>query len=147
MISVFASSVIDAPVEEVWKIVGDFGSIGDWLPGVVSCHIQEGGAPDRIGSVRLLDMGEIGTLHEKLLALSETEHTVTFAIVESPLPIQDYRSTIRLLPVTDGGKSYISWAGEFEATPEHAGEMRTRMPRDVYQPAFDTLKRRFAASA
>ncbi|MCQ8241656.1 SRPBCC family protein [Rhizosaccharibacter radicis] len=137
-----ASSVIDAPIEHIWTIVRDFGAIADWLPGTRGCQVE--GDADRIGAIRRLDMGDAGIIHEQLLGLSDAEHRVDFAITESALPISGYQATIQLLPVSDGNRTFISWSARFEAAPEHAAEMTARMPRDIYQPAFDTLKQRFA---
>lgn len=139
MIEVMASSVIAAPVASVWALVRDFGSIGSWLPGVKSCVLEGDDPGDRVGAVRRLDMGDVGLIREQLLALSDTEHEVTFSIIESALPLWNYRSTIRLFSVTDGDRTFIRWQGQFETSPDHADAMQTRMPVQIYQPAFDTL--------
>jgi hypothetical protein len=139
MIHVTASSVIDAPVASVWGVIRDFGAIGNWLPGVKSCVIEGAEPGDRIGAIRRIEMGDVGIIREQLLALSDVDHEVTFSIVESALPIWNYRSTIRLFPVTDGDRSFIRWSGQFEAAPDHAAAMEARMPTDIYQPAFDRL--------
>lgn len=139
MIHVFASSVLDAPVASVWGVIRDFGALGDWLPGVKSC-VMEGDDPgDRVGAIRRVEMGDVGVLREQLLGLSDTDHEVTFSIVESALPISNYRATIGLIPVTDGDRTFIQWRSRFEALPEHAAEMQTRMPTQIYQPAFDRI--------
>jgi hypothetical protein len=62
-----------------------------------------------------------------------------FSIIESALPISNYRSAIILLPITDGDRTFIQWRGQFEAPLEHAASMEARMPTDIYQPAFDRL--------
>lgn len=143
MIRVMASSVIGAPVEKVWALVRDFNGLPAWLPAVVSSVIEEGGAPDRVGSVRALTMGDGGKMREQLLGLSDAEHSVTFAIIESALPIKNYKSTIRLQSVTDGDQSYITWQSEFEVVGDHEDELKRQMPAQIYQPGFDTLKERF----
>ncbi|MBV1829767.1 SRPBCC family protein [Komagataeibacter sp. AV436] len=142
MIDVMASTVLDAPVASVWPHIRDFGAIGDWLPGVKSCQIEGNDPGERVGAIRRVEMGDVGLIREQLLALSDTDHTVTFSIIESALPIWNYRSTIMLLPVTDRARTFIRWKGRFEARPEHAAAMQARMPTLIYQPAFDTLAAR-----
>lgn len=139
MIHVMASSVINASVSAVWGLLRDFGAIGNWLPGVKSCVIEGDDPGDRVGAIRRLEMGDVGVIREKLLALSDVDHAVTFSIVESALPIRNYRSTISLLPITDGDRTFIQWRGQFEVPAEHATDMETRMPKHIYQPAFDRL--------
>ena len=121
MIRVFASSVIEAPVEAIWPILRDFGA------------------------TRRLTFADGGRTQEQLLALSDIDTTVTFAIIESELPIENYVSTIRLQRVTDGDRSFVTWSGEFDTPPDRAADMDRRMREDIYQPGFDALKRRFAA--
>ncbi|MBO1325536.1 SRPBCC family protein [Acetobacter sp. TBRC 12305] len=144
MIDVMASSVLDAPVASVWPLIRDFGAIGMWLPGVKSCQIEGGDPGDRVGAIRRLEMGDVGLIREQLLALSDTDHAVTFSIIESALPIWNYRSTIRLFRVTDGERTFIRWKGAFEADADHACAMQTRMPTLIYQPGFNSLAKRLA---
>ncbi|ARW11341.1 SRPBCC family protein [Acetobacter ascendens] len=139
MIDVMASSILNAPVTSVWPLLRDFGSIGQWLPGVKSCQIEGDDPGDRVGAIRRLEMDDVGLIREQLLALSDTDYAVTFSIIESALPIWNYRSTIRLLPVTDGDRTFIRWKGQFETNPDHAAAMQARMPTLIYQPAFDKL--------
>lgn len=139
MINVMASSVITAPVSSVWGVIRDFGALGRWLPGVKSCVIESDDPGDRVGAIRRVEMGGVGVIREQLLALSDVDYAVTFSIIESTLPIRNYRSTIALLPITDGDRTFIQWRGQFEASAEHAASMEARMPTHIYQPAFDRL--------
>lgn len=143
MIRITASSVINAPIETVWVQVRDFGAINQWLPGVAESVIEDGADPDKIGATRRLTFADGGKMREQLLALSDADTTVTFAIIESELPIENYVATIRLQRVTDGERSFITWSGEFDANPGHEADMARRMREDIYQPGFDSLKQRF----
>ena len=146
MIRVMASSVINAPIQGVWALVGDFSTINQWLPGIASCVLDEGGSAKGIGTTRRLTFSDGGKMRERLLAISDPDSAITFAIIESELPIANYVSTIRLQPITDGDMSYISWTGEFEVLGDQHEQMAQRMKHDIYQPAFDTLKKRFGAA-
>lgn len=139
MIHVMASSSINASVASVWGLIRDFGALGNWLPGVKSCMIEGTDPGDRVGVIRRLEMGDVGVIREQLLALSDVDHAVTFSIIESALPIRNYRSTISLLPITASNGTFIQWRGQFEAPAEHAASMEVRMPTHIYQPAFDRL--------
>lgn len=139
MIHVMASSVLPASVSSVWGLVRDFGALGNWLPGVKSCVMEGDESGDQVGAIRRLEMGDVGVIREQLLALSDVDHAVTFSIIESALPIGNYRSTISLLPITKSDHTFIQWRGQFEAPVEQAASMEARMPTQIYQPAFDRL--------
>ena len=147
MIRVMASSVIDAPVETVWPLLRDFGAISRWLPGVSASVLDDGADPDKVGATRRLTFQDGSQMRERLLALSDADTAVTFAIIESELPIANYVSTIQLQRVTDGERSYITWSGEFDTPADRAADMARRMREDIYQPGFDALKRRFGPGA
>ncbi|GLH29647.1 hypothetical protein WSS15_22970 [Acetobacter pasteurianus] len=69
MIEVMASSVLNAPIASVWPLVRDFGSIGQWLPGVKSCRIEGNEPGDRVGAIRRGNLTEglyIGLDYEKV---------------------------------------------------------------------------------
>lgn len=147
MIHVMASSIINAPVSSVWGLIRDFGALGRWLPCVKSCVIEGDDPGDRVGAIRRVEMGDVGVIREQLLALSDVDHAVTFSIIESALPIRNYRSTISLLPITASNGTFIQWRGQFEASADHAASMEARMPTQIYQPAFDRLSEILASEA
>ncbi len=31
---------IDAPADQVWKVVSDFGGIDGWMPGIETCRVE-----------------------------------------------------------------------------------------------------------
>ena len=52
MAKVTVSSVIDAPVEDVWRVIRDFNGLPSWHPRMVESHIEDGLAADQVGCVR-----------------------------------------------------------------------------------------------
>jgi hypothetical protein len=82
-------------------------------------------------------------LRERLLTLSDRDHICTYTILESPFPINDYVSTIQLLPVTDTNQTYAQWTGEFNCAPDLERELINTI-RGVYQGGFDYLKSHFS---
>jgi len=49
---VFKSSIIPAPVDEVWALVRDFNGMPDWLLLITDSRIEGNKASDNIGSIR-----------------------------------------------------------------------------------------------
>jgi hypothetical protein len=135
---IFYSSVIPSPIDRVWARIRDFNKFPSWHPAVCNSSIEENRASDAVGCVRSLYLKSGGHFRERLLTLSDREYTFTFTILESPLPMTDYVSTIQLRPVTDTDQTYAQWTCEFNCAPDVESElMKTVL--SVYQSGFDSL--------
>jgi hypothetical protein len=64
-------------------------------------------------------------------------------MLEGPMPLSDYMATLRLTPVTDGGRCFAEWSAEFDCTPEDEAGLVGGIGNDVFQGGFDALKRHF----
>jgi hypothetical protein len=130
MARVFVSSVVDAPAEKVWAIIRRFDAAADWLPFVRSSPIEDGGDPTRVGCVRVVTQTDGAVFREVLLALSDVERSYSYTFVSSPVPVRDHRTTLRVLPITDGDKSYVEWSSRFEIAPENERQLVALMNRN-----------------
>jgi hypothetical protein len=144
MPKVYVSSVIDASAERVWREVRDFASLPKWVPAVAECRIESNVPADQIGCVRAFKLKDGGMLREKLLALSDYDFSTTYSILESPMAVENYIATLRLVPVTDGERCFAEWTAEFDCDPTRAEALVDQIGRGVFQAAFDELKRRVA---
>ena len=109
-LDVSKSQQTDAAPGAVWSAVGDFCGIADWHPAVAKCEASEEGGKTR----RTLTLaGGGGTLVEELVSRDDDKMQYTYRIVDGPLPVQNYESTISVAPSGDG--STISWTGHFDA--------------------------------
>lgn len=147
MIRVYASSVIDAPADAVWREIRDFDGLPRWHPAIVESRIEQGQPSDRVGCVRSFRLRDGGRIREQLLALSDWEYECTYSILESPMGVTDYVATLKLTPITDGERAFIEWSAEFDCAPERAAELSRSIGEGVFQGGFDALKRRFAGGA
>lgn len=144
MPKVYVSSVIDASAERVWREVRDFASLPKWVPAVAECRIESNAPADQIGCVRAFKLKDGGMLREKLLALSDYDFSTTYSILESPMALENYVATLRLVPVTDGERCFAEWTAEFDCDPTRAEALVDQIGSGVFQAAFDELKRRVA---
>lgn len=142
---VYVSSVIDAPASKVWERIRDFNALPRWHPRIRDSRIENGEPSDRVGCVRDFHLQNGERIRERLLGLSDYDMFVTYAILESPMPLTDYVATLRLTPVTDGDRTFAEWTAEFECAPEVAAELVEGIGRNVFQAGFDALKRQLAA--
>ena len=139
---VYVSSVINAPAEKVWERIRDFNGLPNWHPAIRDSRIENAEPADKVGCVRDFHLQNGDRIREKLLGLSDYDMFCTYAILESPMPLTDYVATLRLTPVTDGGRTFIEWSADFECAEEDAEGLVTGIGSNVFQAGFDALKRR-----
>ncbi|MBN2217281.1 MAG: SRPBCC family protein [Pirellulales bacterium] len=142
MISV--SSVIDAPVAEVWAKIRDFNALPDWHPAIAESHVENGEPSDRVGCVRNFTLVGDGTIRERLLGLDDVEHVCTYSILNSSMPVENYVAAFRLRPVTDGDRTYAEWTARFDCPPKEEDALIKLISQGVFQAGWDALKRHFA---
>jgi NADPH2:quinone reductase len=143
VVQVRQSTVIDAPVGDVWRVLRDFNGHDRWHP-IIAASAIEGGQPvDMVGAVRRFRLSDGGELREQLLSLSDEKRMLTYCLLEAPLPLMGYVATIRLKPVTDGDRTFWEWRSEFRP-PEHRREELTALVRDgVYRAGFEAIRGMF----
>jgi hypothetical protein len=145
MTKVFVSAVIDAPIERVWAKVRDFNNLPEWHPKFSRSHIEDGLPSDRIGCIRNFDIaGGGGTIRERLLTLSDIDHTFTYCILTSPLPVAGYVATLKLYPVTVGNQTVGVWTAEFDVTSGKEADVVDAVGNGTFGKAFEVLNERLA---
>lgn len=123
MPQIFVSSVVNAPVEKVWTTIRRFDAPAHWLPFVKSSPIEDGGDPTRVGCIRVLTQTDGEVFREVLLALSDAERSYSYTFASSPVPVRNHQTTLRVLPITDGNRSYVEWSSRFEIDPQHEAQL------------------------
>ncbi|MCJ2020724.1 MULTISPECIES: SRPBCC family protein [unclassified Methylobacterium] len=100
---------VAAAPEAVWKTIGGFCGIGDWHPVIEKCALSKKGGKD----VRTLSLKGGGTIVEEEESRSDKKMDYTYTILEGPLPVTDYHSTIMVAKAGSGSK--VTWTGTFKA--------------------------------
>jgi hypothetical protein len=144
MVKVYTSAVIVAPAEQVWATIRDFNGLPSWHPAIAESRIEGREPADKIGCVRNFSTKDGGRIRERLLALSDFEFSCTYAILESPMGVENYKATVKLTPVTDGNRCFAEWTAEFDCAPENEKDLAQLIGQAVFQGGFDGLKKRFA---
>ncbi|GLS43454.1 SRPBCC family protein [Methylobacterium brachythecii] len=108
-LEVTKAASVAAPPATVWKTIGGFCGIGDWHPVVEKCALSKQGAKQQ----RTLSLKGGGTIQEEEQARDDAAMSYTYTILESPLPVSDYKSTISV--AKDGSGSKVTWTGSFKA--------------------------------
>ena len=143
MAQVFISSVIEAPIAAVWAVIRDFNGLPNWTPFVAESRIEGNAPADQIGCIRAFRLKDGGRIREKLLALSDYEFSQTYSILESPMGVENYVATLRLLPIIDGGRTYAEWTAEFGCAPAREAELVGHIGRNVFMAGLQALSARF----
>ncbi len=138
-LSVVMSVEVNAPVAEVWKMVRAFDRLQDWHPAVQSTTMQ--GAPDKAGSLRVLHLNGGGDIEERLTYFSDSSTTLTYEILESPLPVSNYFSYISASDAGNG-RTVVIWGSTFDAKGVSNAKAKATIS-GIYQAGFDTLKQKF----
>ncbi len=138
---VIRSTIIDAPVERLWAVLRDFNGHESWHPIVMQSAIERGYPSDKIGCVRRFTLQDGAELREQLLALSDLEMTFSYCLLETPIPLFNYVAHVRLLPVTDGNRSFWHWEGRFTTPPGREAELAEMVGNDVYANGIAAVRR------
>ncbi len=144
---VVAESVeIKANPADVWNLVKKFGALQDWHPAFPSTPIIKG-QEGQVGAVREVTVKDGPKFTEELLALDEPEMAFTYGIVQSPLPIENYRSTMTVRSNVNGGATVV-WVSNFvrknPAANPPAGESdagAVKLVSDTYTGGLQNLKK------
>ena len=143
MVQVYVSSVIEASAETVWSRIRDFDGLPQWHPLIADSRIENGQPADRVGCIRHFHTRDGGMIRERLLGLSDYDYSCVYEILESPMGVEHYVATLKLTPVTDGGRCFAEWSAEFECAAGREQELSETIGSGVFQGGFDALKRHF----
>jgi mxaD protein len=108
--------------DEVWAVVGDFGGIGGWMPGMDSCKV--------VGEDRILETLGM-TITERLVSKDDGGRALTYAIVDGA-PVESHQAVITVSP--SGDASRVTW--DVEAMPDEMADLMAT----IYQQALEALK-------
>lgn len=141
MPKVLVSTVINAPIERVWRTIGDFNGLAAWMPGMKDSRIEDGKSPTTIGAVRSLSMSASkDRLRERLETLDPETHTITYSVLLGPLPVKNVVTTMHLRPITDTYGTLGEWSTRFDTEPGKEEEGQQLMAR-IFAAGFRGLKK------
>jgi hypothetical protein len=137
---VIRSTIIDAPVDRLWAVLRDFNGHDKYHPIVAQSAIERGLPSDKVSCVRRFTLQDGSELREQLLALSDVEMTMSYCLLETPIPLFNYVAHVRLLPVTDGNRSFWRWEGRFTTPAGREQELADVVGNDVYTNGMEAVR-------
>ncbi|MBO0662635.1 SRPBCC family protein [Jiella sp. MQZ9-1] len=124
---------IAATPAAVWQMIGSFCEIQNWHPAVKTC---EPGSKDG-KKIRTLTLPDGGKLVEEEVSRDDDKMRYTYKILEGPLPVDNYQSTISVSG--SGDMATVDWSGRFD--PKGASEEKaSEVVEGIYEAGLNSLK-------
>jgi hypothetical protein len=141
------STILDAPTDAVWQVLRDFNGHDRWHPAVATSAIERAQAADKIGCVRRFKLKDGSELREQLLALSDLEQTFSYCLLDTPMAMFNYVAHVRLLPVTDGNRTFWHWESRFTTRPADQEGLNRMVAEEIYQAGFEAIRHHMKEAA
>ncbi|MCP4329344.1 MAG: SRPBCC family protein [Alphaproteobacteria bacterium] len=135
MAEVSLKTHLNASADQVWDVIGHFNGLPAWHPMIVESTLDDG------GKMRTLTLPDGSKVVEELHDSDDGGHTMTYAIVDSPLPVENYVSTIRVIPAQDGVGCTVEWSSAFDPSGEEGAAINAI--HGVYQAGLENLTKMF----
>jgi len=111
-LSTSKETTLNASASDVWAHIGEFGGLHTWHPAVTGTELT-GSGMDK-GDIRVLTLGDGAKITEELRGHSNESMSHSYAILESPLPVANYESTIKVESTGDNSCK-VMWSSTFDA--------------------------------
>lgn len=137
--SVNQSITINASVDFVWIILGDFHDMA-WAPDVITGLEKVGNLPGNVvGAQRILN----GVFHETLVEHDDELPGFAYQITDGPSPlskeeVSNYFGRVTLKPVAGGARTLVEWGSTWEQNDGPVAEFCN----GIYQALLGQLKRK-----
>ncbi|MGD9958295.1 SRPBCC family protein [Nocardioides sp.] len=117
---------IAAPADVTWRVVGDPGAIAAWLPALAESRLE--------GTTRFATLPDGSHSVEEVIRHSDAERSYSYVIVEAPLALEGYESTLAVHDAPGGSR--VVWSAHFEADDD----LRSAID-GMYQNGLESLAR------
>ncbi|MGH6934179.1 MAG: SRPBCC family protein [Dongiaceae bacterium] len=141
MAKVHVSATLHVPAQAVWNMIGGINELARWHPAVV--RSEESREDD--ATIRRLILMDGGMVTARLERHDEHERSYSYTIIETPLPVAEYRAHLRVRESDDGNSCTVDWSSEFEPTEDAPESEAVRAIRGVYEAGFENLRRLFGS--
>lgn len=130
MTKVSVSRKISAAAPVVWGIVGDYGNLANWLPGIAACATDGEG----VGAIRTLTLDDGVVVVERLDSHDDGTRTLIYTVTEGPFPMEDYVAKVVIIEGDDTSCTF-SWSCSFEPHQGAEDEL-TKDLKDMLQQRY-----------
>jgi len=107
--------------QPIWELIGAFCAIKDWHPVVANCQETKEGDV----TFRTLTLKDGGKIKEKLVESDDASYS--YEIVESPLPVKNYKAKFWVEPDDEPERTAVYWEAEFDASGASDDDARKKV--------------------
>ncbi|MEQ1697663.1 MAG: SRPBCC family protein [Hyphomicrobiaceae bacterium] len=129
-VEVRQAAEIKAAPAAVWAKVGEWCAIKDWHPAVASCQ------PGKRG-FRTLTLKDGGKILEKVTKTGK--NTYSYDIIESPLPVKNYKATLTA-KADSLGTTDLVWTAKFDAAKGKSDADAAAVINGIFQAGLTNIK-------
>jgi hypothetical protein len=130
---VSSSTHLNVPAEKVWELIGQFNALADWHPAFEKSELEQG------GKVRRLSLVGGGTIVERLERIDDETFRYRYSIVDSPLPVANYVSELKVVKDESGTGCRVEWSSEFEPVGASVSDAE-KLIRNTYETGLKNLQ-------
>ncbi len=125
------STTVNAPVAQVWSIIGAVGGVDQWSPIINSCTLSS--SPD--GGLQRTCSSDQGDLKEQILHLDHKNRKLAYVIVEQQFfPIDNLETHIYVHEVA--GKTTIETEVSYQLRPNAPAQEIAQGIQNVYAASY-----------
>ncbi|ACB95290.1 SRPBCC family protein [Beijerinckia indica] len=126
---------INVPADRLWDKLRDFCSIKEWHPAFATCVLDT----ENNVSVRTLTTKDGAISIERLLNSSNPGRTYSYEVLSTPMPVESYRATMKVL-IGGDGKSNVIWTSAYKTREGVAPALAAEKLGDFYMQGLTHLK-------
>jgi len=126
---------IPLAADQVWQTLRDFGGMDKWAFGVASLSLKGSGP----GAVRTVTFKDGAKVVERLESLNDGNRHLSYAILESSLPVEGYVASLTVRDLGPAG-SEVEWYSTFGAKGATEEEV-SRMLQVLYRRSLSSLQK------
>lgn len=121
---------IKASPAAVWAKIGEWCAIKDWHPAIASCE------PGKRG-FRTLTLKDGGKILEKITKTGK--NTYSYDIIESPLPVKNYKATLTA-KADSLGSTDLTWSAKFDAAKGKTDAEAAAVINGIFEAGLNNVK-------
>ncbi|HET6509067.1 MAG TPA: SRPBCC family protein [Baekduia sp.] len=142
----YASGIVAAPVDDVWRLVRRFDGLPEWHPFVETCDMVDGADPAAVGAHRRQRLANGGVARARLAGLDDEHRSLVYEMLDGPWPVRNYLATIRVFPITTTGDTFVEWSGRYDADAAVEPELAHDFGVATYDAGVRALQEWFATT-
>ena len=128
---------LNVPPDEVWELIGGFGSLPEWMPFIRKSSTSNG------GRVRQIETPDGQAIIEQLEKYDLAKRSYSYSILNAPFPVVEYLSTITVASINSGKGSHVEWSGTFIPKGVSDDEVR-HLFQGIFADGLKALASRYA---